>query len=388
MSSLCAIIFPHYPALAARLALRSGSERHDLIAIERHGSIIASTPEARAMGIGCGMTVTRVRALQPSVLILQRDAAMEQAVWETILARVHETTPLMVSPRLGLIHCGMDRPAQVRGILHDTYGQGGRAMTQTLALLAAAIAEPGRTMTVPRDGTAQFLAAWKTSNLRVLGYSDELVERLRLFGLSTMAHVQHLTRRHLHAQFGAEGHALHDLLHSVSDRTELSDYNPPPVIVTLRRFDDAEREPAALLPVMTMLVGEAWTELAGRHATTVEVQMLDRADNVIARSSRILVGKVQWSTTLLMTAAKTLLQDLLDIDRWCSGLRLKLMGLLQPPVMQATMFRPRPCIGDVIPLVLRRYPHGLRRIVRVDADAYLPEQAVLLSYYDRDGDSA
>jgi len=261
-------------------------------------------------------------------------------------------------------------------------------MTQTLALLAAVIAEPGKTMTVPRDGAAQFLATWNTSNLRVLEYSDELVERLRLFGLSTMAHVQHLTRRHLHAQFGTEGHTLHDLLHSVPDRTELPVYSPPPSVVALGRFDDPEREPAALLPVMAMMVEEAWTELAGRHATTIEVQMLDRADNVIVRSSRILAGKVQWSSTFLMTAARTLLQDLLDTDRWCSGLRLKLMGLLQPPAMQATMFRPRPCIDDVIPLVLRRYPHGLRRIVRVDADAYLPERAALLSYYDHDGGAA
>lgn len=408
MNTFC-LFCPHFPALAARYALRVAE-----VVVQRKGKVLALTPGVSGIGVEIGMSVERAARLLEGVRIVERDAAREVAVWDAIMDRLFDVTPLLVSARPGEAYCeannSSDNRSALKALLQELQAQGGIAQTRTLAKLAAVYATPGKTTFVEQKNIPRFLAAWKVENLLELDYPLELVEKLKLFGLSTLTHLQHLTRRHLHVQFGDDGLRLHDTIKQIPVRSTLPLYNPAPMVVQRLTFDSRQREPGILEAMLNEVMIKVLDELQHQRASTIEVGMLDRDGFVACRLARILKpppktfpyeggsytsdpfavastsgapskrGNNQHST--LCTGASIMLREMMSPHRWCHGIEVKLKGLSPPPTEQLPLFEKRASIDTVGRTIARRYPNALVRVDRIIHDAYLPEEAVRLVRYE------
>lgn len=293
MYTFC-LFCPQYPALAARYALRVAE-----VVVQRKGKVLALTPGVSELGVEIGMSVDRAaRLLENGIRIVERDAARESAVWDAIMDRLFDITPLLVSPRIGEAYCEADNPTNtfnrsssnrsaLRILLKELQAHGGIAQTRTLAKLAAVHATPGKLTFVEQEHIPRFLAAWNVENLLELDYPIELVEKLKLFGLATLTHVQHLTRRHLHVQFGDDGLRLHDMIRQISVRSTLPLYQPPPMIVQRMTFETRQREPGILEAMLNQVMIKVLDDLQQQRASIIEVGMLDRDGDVACRLARI-----------------------------------------------------------------------------------------------------
>jgi hypothetical protein len=231
---------------------------------------------------------------------------------------------------------------------------------------------------VHTDDISEFLATWPTVLLRDVGVSDDTVERLTLFGFTTLAPLRTLTRHHLQVQFGVDGLRIHDLLRSISVREPLALYQPPPVVRAEQRVDPPEREPGPLLDLLPLLVMSVQEALQHRRASMLTVSMQDEAGRIMARASRILRTATD-DHTHLQSVATTLLRSLLRADRRCAMLVVECSGLLPPRVEQTTLFAPKRSADDVAALVVRRFPRGLVRARVTDPFTLAPERAVTVS---------
>lgn len=378
MSTICCLSFPHYPALAARFALRT----QRMVIVASNGRVVAATPDARAVGVEAGMSAVRAHALVGEAVITERDLSREQAVWEMVMDMLYDSTPLLTSPRMGEAYCAVDNRDRLATILEQTLAQAGIARTRTLALLAAIRSRPGTMTYVDDDDASRFLASWPVRDLEALQFDAAMIDRLELFGLATLAHVRHLTERHLHVQFGAEGRTLHTLLKNVSVRTDLPLYLPPPSIDVVQHFDEAQREPSVLEPLLLLMADQAALQLQDRRASVIEVRAMNNAD-VVVRSAHRILKQPTTSASSIRTVAMILVRQLMAAHQWWYGVGLRLKGLCAPLVEQTSMFRQRPSLPEVALLVSRRYPHSVLRVERHTPDAYLPEQTFALTTWQQ-----
>jgi len=378
MYTICCLHFPHYPALAARMALNT----QHMVIVEANGRVVATTPDARDHGIAVGMSVERARALVSDAVITERDHARELAVWETVMDMLYCGTPLLTSPRMGEAYCAVDNRECIASVLEHTLAQAGIARTRTLALLAAVRSRPSTMTYVHDDDEARFLAEWPVALLRELQVDDDTVERLELFGLATLAHLRHLTERHLHVQFGDEGRRLHALLKQLPVRTDLPFYTPPPSIDVVQHFDDAQREPSILEPLLLLMADQATQLLQGRRTSVIEVRAMNSADVVVQRATRILKEPTT-SASSIRTVGTIVLQSMMSAHQWWHGIQLVLKGLVAPLVEQTSIFPQRASLNDVAMHVYRRFPHSVLRIDRHTPDAYLPEHTFALTHWQQ-----
>lgn|GEM_PF-2938780 len=375
MYTFC-LFCPQYSALAARFALRVPE-----VVVQVRGKVSAYTAGLTDSGIALGMSVARAERLVPGVRIVERDAGREQAVWDAIIDRLFDVTPYLVSTTMGEAYCALDNRRALTALLKELQAQGGIAQTRTLAKLAAVFVPPGATTLVEQENIPRFLAAWKVENLVELGFEEELVAKLKLFGLSSLTHLQHLTRRHMHVQFGDDGLRMHDLIKQIPVRTPLPLYQPPPMVVEHMTFEYRQREPVMLEAMLVEIMKKVIDVLQTRRTSIMEVGMLDRDGNVMCRLARILKKPLN-QPSILRTAASTMLREMMSPHRWAYGIEVRLKGLSPPPTEQMPLFVQRPTIDTVGRSVARRYPNALVRVDRIIHDAYLPEEAVRLVRYE------
>lgn len=365
---LC-VLLPEFPAVAARYATHPHAE----VMVVSRDRVIARSAGLRTAELTIGTPVARARALAPHAAVIERQPAVEQAVWQNLLTRCYELTPYLQSLRPGLVMADVRSSAGFRQLLHDVHGQGGTASTRTMALLGAFRAAPRTILDVATDDIARFLAAWPVDLLRELDIEGETIDKMKLFGMTTLGMLRMLTRRHLEAQFGNDGLRVHDVLATISTHVAVPMYTPPPTIDEDMHFDYPQREPGVIEPHMLLLLRTAYERLGRLRATTIEVRIRDRSKGLVIRTQRILKRPAE-TLSELNTAASTLLRTLLGPERYCASIGVTLKGLMPPRVDQLAMFAPAPTADDVASAVLRRYPDGVSRARVIADDAYLPEQ--------------
>lgn len=364
---LCCL-FPEFPAVAAWHAMHAQAE----VLVVARGRVIARSPGLRTAGIDLGEHEERARALVPSAVIIERHPAVEYAVWEDILGRCAERTPYLQSLRPGLLMADVRTYDMFHQLLMDTGGQGGVASTRTMALLGAMRSGRGRIVAVSQDDISRFLAVWPVELLRELDITQETIDRMKLFGLTTMAMLRMLTRRHLEAQFGMDGLRIHDLLATISTQVPVPLYTPPPVIEEDIHFENPQREPAVIEPHMLLVLAKSYERLGRMRCTMLEVRARDRLQGIVIRAQRILKRPAE-TCSELQTTAIILLRDIIGPQRYCSSIGIALKGIVPPQADQLSLFEATTSADDVARAVLRRYPDGVVRARVVAADAYLPE---------------
>ena len=362
---ITALFFPDLPARAAQDGLGVSGP----VIVESRGRVVSP----RSL---FGLPTDRARGLMPEARVVIRRPALEHAYWDRVLEAVFTITPLIVDQGMGRLLCAPDDVPRLRRLIEATEAQAGFARTRTLAMIAAVSARPGGIVTVDEDDVSRFLEQTPVSALQditELELDEETVERLQLFGLSSVGRLRMLTRRHLNAQFGELGIRLHGFIQSVSAVSPLPLYRPAPEIRERERFDDEEREPDALIAAAEVCLDRAVERLDRRRAARLDVALLDRADVPAFRSARVLRIPLSDKQPLL-TQISTLIRELSAPDRRVWGVDIRLATLLPPAVEQLPLFRPRATPHEITAPLTKRFPNAIKRIHVLDPHAYLPEK--------------
>jgi hypothetical protein len=340
-----------------------------------------------------GDTVDRARSLAPDVEVHLRDVEVEKAVWNHLLSRLYTLTPQILpltdtafpSPVSGewalLQNLDMD---SFNLLTRELNGRTGVAPARSWSMLAAAYSYPGRSTSIPPEMVMPFLQQAPVSLLQQVGFNAEIIERLDLFGLKAIAHVTTLTRRHLAAQFGAEGELLFQFLHPQEDEEGAVPHYRPAVLSVQYEFEWPVFEPADLQPVLTHLLEQLLTQLAGRSARHISLCLKGRTQRQHRQSSRILKDATA-RQDILATIADTLLQQALLKNCKDPGgkaahtmavysMAVELSGLSVPQPVQSLLFRKKADIDPLARAMDVRFPGKLTRPIQSHADPFFSEE--------------
>ncbi|HVZ37764.1 MAG TPA: hypothetical protein VHI13_00660 [Candidatus Kapabacteria bacterium] len=336
-------------------------------------------------GIVAGELLARVRELAPDASFHRHDPHLDAAVWEDLLAVLAEVAPRLRTVAQGCVVLEpWDMPALK--LLNETFGTRlGIARTSFLARLAAQSAKPGAINSVARRDEERFLCTDPVRHLIAFGIDPGIVDRLALFGLTTVKRAASLSRRHLAAQFGTAGEALFDLLHPHGPDPPIPIHQPPPAVAAAFAFNDPVSEPGEILPLLDRLVAEAVQGLGARRAQILTLRIdgigLERSD-AARRVLKVPTARAEH----FRTVARTLFDGLLPP---CSGpaplvlsIALTLGGLTWPDGVQGGLFDDRPALTNAVRTLNRRYPGRLLRASITDMHAYLPECGVRYEPYN------
>ena len=345
------------------------------------GRVTAASPALRRIGVEAGMTAERVQALVPEVVVRLRDSSFEQAAWEEVLQTVNRYTPFLESTEPGIAFF------QPPDLIEDT-----RAMARALevrigigphrstALLAALKPASGTVLLVERRHVASFLEQYPIGELRALKFEETFLERMELFGYTTLSKAGTLRRRHLAAQFGEEGLRLHTLLHPEVPEKPVPLYRPSPAITTCYDFEDPVSEPGDLLPALEYLVERSGNRLGEQRCQRIKIDLQCAAPANNRFSCRILPEPLH-APHRIMHTARTLLFDILKPSMQVEVLTLELSALRRPGVEQGSLFARRPALNRAVESVHRRFPGVVKRAVLHD-DAIFPEEKAGLEEWE------
>lgn len=361
---LSSLLIP-LPVLAAQWTLSITSE----VIVHERGRVLAP----RSLR---GMPAERAAQLLPGSTVVPRRPDWEHAAWDRIVEEVWKITPYLTTVQPGRLVCTPDDLPRLQRVITHTRAQAGCGPTQMMSTLAALSAHPGTMQTVETETSAQFLETLPVASLMDLDelqLTDEIVERLQLFGLQTVGRLRLLTRHHLTVQFGDVGARLHAMLSSIGDARPLPLYQPPPSICEQERFDDAVREPSVVQQAVERCVDRAVERLDGRLAQRLDVALLNNADGIMRTRTRILRQPLGLARPFYAQST-AMLASILGPKVWSWGVWVRLAALRTPRTEQLPLFRPRPTLDEINTPLSQRFPNAIKRISVVDPFAYLPER--------------
>lgn len=362
---------PQYPAWARE---ESVVPRGTPIIVHEHGRVVAgSIPLLHAQGISIGERVERARVLAPHARFHLRDEALEAAHWENVLSLLTDTSPYLLSVRPGWALIGVVLRERIILLARSLRAALGIAPRRLAAMIASLEASPSETVEVDQRDVASFIARSPVHHLVDLDIDQEIVERLRLFGLVSLGDVAGLTRRHLAAQFGTEGKELFDLLLQKEEKP-IPVFIPPPVVTARQEINPPSVEPGDLTPALRELLKVAAKELDPLLAHRVTLR-LDGPYPESPRVARRILKAPTSQSRMIAAAAEALLRSLLRRDLPTAAMTLELGGLSQPMVIQGDLFRERLDLLETVRFLQARFPGILYRVALVDRDAVLAEES-------------
>lgn len=362
---IASLLFPDLPAFALQMALDT---RKQLLVFSA-GRVVAPYELA-------GMPIDRARTLRPYACPLTRQPALEKAAWDHILESVFAFTPYISEVSAGKLFCTPNNMSALRSLVGVTQARVGLARTRTMALLASLAAKPGGMVTVDDDDISLFLDELPVSvltELDELELGDTMIQRLSLYGLSTVGRIRRLTRPQLQAQFGTVGLQLHQLLHSITDHTQLPLYVPAPEININVPSYIPSKEPGDIEVLLQEALVQAIVQLGNQRCGRAKVSLYNRDSRMVATTSRVLRASTA-DPRHLLTQTTTMLHNILTGADEIAELSLCLSSLSLTPPTQTVLFRRVPNSADVNKLLSRRFPQVVKAITVVDKDAYLPDR--------------
>ncbi len=368
------LFFSNLPVFAYR---RGGGETRPL-AILSGGRVAAVCRRARRAGVLPGMPASRVSALLPQARLCLRDRHLEQAVWEDVLAGLNRLTPFIEPLRPGVAFFAGLSPEAVLPLVRPWGASAGFASHRSSAHLAAVKAGPGSVLPVASSAVRSFLARVSVETLADFGFSDDMVERLRLFGYPDLLGVSGLLRRRLSAQFGPEGTRLFDLLHP-GDELPVGLYAPPPVVRVSYDFDWPVADAGEVVPVVRHLAEEAVRSLGSGRCRRVTLAIHAPGGAALRLACRVLPEAVGEARRLAQTAL-TLLMERAQEGYETSSVVLELGALQAVAPVQRSLFFTRPPLHEAARALERTFPGAALRAV-VAPHAVFEDEAVRFEPY-------
>jgi protein ImuB len=194
----------HLPAFPLQVFLRAyapGTRRGDAIAVVERGAptIVACSRAARAAGVAVGMAAATAREIAPSIEIATVDAGQRDAAARAIAEAVCALSPRVdLGSSAGAHHAIFaEVPAGMRGA---TFGARALALLEAIGAIGrvgiaddrftarvAATGGAADVTTVPRGGSAAFLAPLPLSLLAISGEVRHMLETLGVHTLGAFA---------------------------------------------------------------------------------------------------------------------------------------------------------------------------------------------------------
>lgn len=344
------------------------SAPQDPFIVVEAGHVVGVSRSPRRHGVEVGMTSSRAISLCEHANIYPRDVGLEKALWEHTLEDLNRQTPRIESSSVGTAWFEPIPNSNLQNWLRGTTFRVGIARSRSTARLAAWKASKGRYICIQDPYQDQFLSRVPVRALASIGFSDELVDRLVLFGYDTVQAVHGLTKRHLDAQFGEEGQRLYRFL--ASDEGRVSFYSPPPSIEATRDIERPGAEMGTLQSVIADCAEALEDQLRGRAGQHLVLTLRGRGQEGTA--SRIMREPRSRAEQLRRTAGR-LLKELFSPDLCVRSLQIELRALCTQEKKQADLFFQRPEVKRAVSAVERRFPDAIVRSVR-DEHAVFPEQ--------------
>lgn len=360
------------------------------IVVCTHGTVCSFSPTLSKHGLTMGESVARARSLAPNAKFLLRDRAIEIAVRDRILSRLYTFTPKILAldeqgigeKSIDSIWILLDNPLKPLQTFADKINARiGIGSHRSWAMLAALHSGPGRTTRVPQTMTEPFLQQAPVALLGSLGFGNDLIEKLLLFGLKAVGHLLYLTKHHLSAQFGKEGEKLFVFLHPPKSESPIPNYNPR-IAETSFDFDWPVFEPHELQPALRILLERLLSRLNGQNVRYIEIRLQGRHGRV--RETSLILKDPCSHFSLLFRAAKSLLQRALAQDssrqqamscgQAVESISLILSGITEQLTQQAELFARQPKIHTIAKSANFRFPGKIVRPIQIDTNPFFPEE--------------
>ena len=353
---------PEYPAWTFSRAFSKTFAKRISVVVVSGGRVVARTRSRHLRGVNLGDTADRARRLCPEAVIRVRDVQLERTCWEAVLREINVVTPFIEAsepPFVNFSECSFPDACSLAIRLSAQVGAG---KYRSVARLAALRSVNGHVLQVHTRRWVPFLRRFDVDRLEELGFSDDMLEQLRLFGYSTLDGTRRLNARQMEAQFGEEGQRLYEMLHpEKEDRIPL--YVPPPAIERWYAFDDpVAAQPVMLEPVLGKLIDQAAEGLGVYRSQRIRLGVHAEGALEPRWAERILSSPQRAPGTLFrlsISMMEGLLEPSMEVDR----LGIRLESLRPPSARQSALFDERPAVLGAVRTVHRRYPGFIRRAV-------------------------
>jgi hypothetical protein len=339
--------------------------------------VVARTHYLERRGLSPGESLERARSLFPKAHFIEQDQPFEEAVWEAVVQQINTITPFLCPAAHGLAFFTPHSFTEACELAGSLIGRVGLGPTRSVACLAAIRSAPGSVLQVRQDVIGQFLSSTNIETILRLGFEEGLIERLRLFGLTSLAHVKRLSKKHLELQFGMAGIRLYDLLHPDAKSRHVPLYSPPASISESFDLDGAPIEWLPTKHVVEQLCRRAIGRLGKKRCRRVSLQFKPGNGDPVAVRQRILKQPTA-SLEQIITAASFLFEQLAGCTQSVDEVVLTLGGLKNPSAHQAPLFFERPPVSDAVKNLEERFPGAVRRAVITNPDAPFPEDVIRL----------
>lgn len=384
---------PHFAAWAAVQADPALHRRP--VVVHQGGRIIAVSRLAEQGGAQVGWTVHRAQSQLPEAVLWPLHGPTVAGVWSEVIAALLELTPCLESQRPGALVADLRPPQLVVPVLRQWQAQGdsggggigecgvgvcgvgqcGVADDRTTAEVAAFTAAPGTLRQIRPGHSLAFLRHVPLNTLSWAGLRADTLQRMGWFGWRYIGDLSGLTRRQLVTQFD-QGALLYRYAQA-SDVRPVGFFRSPPTASAAFTFETPVREPYQWQAVLDLLVEQALSDLNGRGAQTLTLQIA--TPRGLQRRHRLLHDLTAEKRVFYEAAHWLLIDHLREAPRGAESffqLRVTLAGLTALPAVQGSLFgRERPPVQVAVRAMQERFPGALRQIVMLDRCAYLPETA-------------
>ncbi len=377
------IWLPAFPAWAVARSFNTKSP----VAVVQGGSVVAASHHALQSGVRIGMSASRVADVSPRTEMHLRDATCEQAMWDYTLERLHMLTPFLESAERGVAYLRDAQIADLEALAVDLKVCAGTAARRRVARLAAARAAPGYVLNLPKKRVAGFLQHTSVDVFTVLGFDEDIAERLLLFGYPTLDRTATLSERHLKAQFGAAvGGELFAYLNPPRERP-IGLFHPPRAAVAtyVLEWDEDMRYETTLDAITARLVEDVHEQLKGWCCRRLTARLYDgKTEHAISRILPMASDKLPY----LLRQVRALVRPELEGMGSLSTLSIELRSFSVGETQQGSLWRSRPTLEDAARKVEPRFPSACLRTVAVPhallpEDAYRAEPFVVLNEDER-----
>lgn len=260
---------PHFP-LRVEVLRHPAWDGHPLVLGNGPGErkvVRLCSPEAERAGIYPGLPLREVFSLCQDAIVLQPDPVHAAAVLEEILDRLRRVSPA-IEPREDRVLIGL---RGLRGIYHGDLVLLGRALRSAAppllrprigvaggkytAWMAARTAPPSGMQVVPASEAVAFLAPLPVGFLPL---EPEMLRRMDLLGLYTVADLAALPFAAVQAEFGPSGAQAWLLANGRDDEPVVPCRFGPAVRTSLRFFEDPLASVEAVFTALNHLLARAF----------------------------------------------------------------------------------------------------------------------------------
>jgi hypothetical protein len=245
-----------------------GLRERPLVSVKGKRVVHANVPALRE-GITPGLSLINAKLKTPNLAMTNSDVGQLQAHWTWLLEQLHAWSPWLAGSDIGRAWLIVSA-AEAQQLPREFRAQAGSAIYREVALAAALTSEIGQLHSVAAGQEQAFLDELPVEQLRGLGLSGRIIQRLQHLGISRMGELRKWQDSQLRVVLGEQTPLLLPLLRGPWTGT-LPLYRSERSLECSHAFPDGAVEPWQVEPAITRLAWHLSERLNGEAATRITV---------------------------------------------------------------------------------------------------------------------